>query len=280
MSTDATRWAWKADLKPASLKLVLLSLADRADETHCCFPSASRLSDDTGLDLKTVKSNLRKLSEAGVIEDTGRRKGRTRSVKVWRLMGVVGRHDNDTSEEIHTIRARASNEADPKTVRVSDTENGTTKPTQKRTVSDTENGTTKPTQKRDAEPISRNLKEEPPPKPPQNERVGVEGMNIHFTNGFPERVLEIFNIEAAKPGNSNWCEQSKLTLNDTLGIRYLYDHHDMDNLFLWEMYFSRLADTKYVKSMRGVSLRFVVKEDSIINCESGMYDRIAVGQKL
>ncbi len=123
MSVDATRWAWKADLRPASLKLVLLSLADRADEHHRCFPSTTRLSEDTGLDLKTVKSALQKLSIAGVIADTGGRKGKTKSVKVWQLIGVVGRHDNKhAKEEIHQVRARK--EANPKTVRLSRPENG------------------------------------------------------------------------------------------------------------------------------------------------------------
>lgn len=48
MSIDATIWAWKLALKPTQ-KLLLLSLADRANEKHGCFPSIQRIENDTGL---------------------------------------------------------------------------------------------------------------------------------------------------------------------------------------------------------------------------------------
>ena len=54
MSLDATIWVWKVrqkqkkggSLKPLK-KLVLLSLADRASEDHCAYPSMARLVEDT-----------------------------------------------------------------------------------------------------------------------------------------------------------------------------------------------------------------------------------------
>lgn len=39
MSLDATIWAWNAEVKSGSERLILLSLADRAGETHKCYPS-------------------------------------------------------------------------------------------------------------------------------------------------------------------------------------------------------------------------------------------------
>ncbi|MDK2594410.1 helix-turn-helix domain-containing protein [Pseudoalteromonas obscura] len=87
MSRAATDWAWKQDLN-ASQKLLLLSLADRADEDHCCWPSITRLVKDTRLNEKTIGANLKKLQALGLIRDTGRRKGVTGKVKVYQLIGV------------------------------------------------------------------------------------------------------------------------------------------------------------------------------------------------
>ncbi|WP_052702655.1 helix-turn-helix domain-containing protein [Pseudoalteromonas piscicida] len=88
VSRIATDWAWKQEVKPATLKLLLLSIADRADEYHCCFPSIMRLAKDTGLNEKTVNSNLRKLESLGIISDTGKRVGERGRTKVYRLNGV------------------------------------------------------------------------------------------------------------------------------------------------------------------------------------------------
>ncbi|MBQ4836064.1 helix-turn-helix domain-containing protein [Pseudoalteromonas luteoviolacea] len=88
MSRAATDWAWKQSLGSSSLKLLLLAFADRADEDFCCFPSISRLVKDTDLNQKTVGSNIKKLEALGVIEDTGKRKGSTGKVKIYRLIGV------------------------------------------------------------------------------------------------------------------------------------------------------------------------------------------------
>ncbi|KZN58425.1 primosomal protein, partial [Pseudoalteromonas luteoviolacea CPMOR-1] len=87
MSRAATDWAWKQDLN-ASQKLLLLSLADRADEDHCCWPSITRLVKDTRLNEKTIGANLKKLQALTLIRDTGRRKGVTGKVKVYQLIGV------------------------------------------------------------------------------------------------------------------------------------------------------------------------------------------------
>jgi hypothetical protein len=66
MSLDATRWAWTQTVKP-TMKLILLSLADRANETHGCYPSVSRLAQDTCLNRKTILSGIKKLAEIRII---------------------------------------------------------------------------------------------------------------------------------------------------------------------------------------------------------------------
>lgn len=84
MSRAATEWVWSLDLK-ASQKLLLLSLADRADEFHRCYPSTMRLVNDTGLDKKTIGKWINQMISEGMITDTGERKGPTKRVRVLQL---------------------------------------------------------------------------------------------------------------------------------------------------------------------------------------------------
>ena len=49
MSIDAIRWAFQQPVKPASAKFVLVTIADRAGEDHCAYPSIRRIVFDTGL---------------------------------------------------------------------------------------------------------------------------------------------------------------------------------------------------------------------------------------
>lgn len=86
MSRAATDWAWDMNPGKAPLKLILLSMADRADEDHCCFPSIDRLVKDTSLNKKTVQAGINELAKMGLIKDTGERRGPTRRVRVFRLM--------------------------------------------------------------------------------------------------------------------------------------------------------------------------------------------------
>ena len=98
MSLDATNWAWRAELYEKKggcripyKRLVLLSLADRAGEDHCAYPSMKRLEKDTGIERKTVLKIIAELIDDGFILDTGERKGFTKQVKVYKLRGINGR---------------------------------------------------------------------------------------------------------------------------------------------------------------------------------------------
>jgi predicted transcriptional regulator len=55
---------------PPSQKLLLLSLADGADEHHFCCPSFKRLANDTGLDERAINVALDKMHETGIISRT------------------------------------------------------------------------------------------------------------------------------------------------------------------------------------------------------------------
>lgn len=94
MSVDATRWAWTVPVKNSTQRLVLLSLADRAGEHNTCFPSVARITTDTCLDRKTIMKAISQMIEDGLLEDTGHRKGATKQVVVYRLLGVASREDD------------------------------------------------------------------------------------------------------------------------------------------------------------------------------------------
>lgn len=134
MSVKATVWAWDQHLK-STHKLVLLSLADRADEDFICFPSAKRLEENTCLNIKTVYIAITAMIKQGIITDTGERKGVRQQVKVLKL----------------NVHLKISKNGSLKDQRYPKTD---LEDTQKRIYEDT--------QKRVAEPlISLNLSEEP-----------------------------------------------------------------------------------------------------------------------
>jgi len=132
MSVEAITWALKQPVSQSSTKFVLVALANCADgRSFECYPSIAYLCDATSQNRKTVIDNIRRLVDDGYIIDTGERRGRTASIKQYRLnVGAV-----------------------PKPVRLKHPENGTAKESQKRDylaetvpetelLSDTETGTT------------------------------------------------------------------------------------------------------------------------------------------
>lgn len=103
MSNQAIDWALAQPVKHSTAKFVLMVMANRADDDMICWPSTADLCQQTAQDRKTVQENLRRLREAGFIEDTGERKGATKQVIVYRLktpeIGPV-EDDLDTPIEI------------------------------------------------------------------------------------------------------------------------------------------------------------------------------------
>lgn len=189
MSLDATIWAWKQRIKKnkhasrSAVKIVLVSLADRASEDHTCFPSISRLELDTELNRKTILAAIRHLAEVGLIADTGERKGRTKQVKVYRLVGVQGREeiplatsgDTAKSAENGTVNNNREKQEASCTEKQSQirnsTENGTVPNLRDKSA---ENGTAKESQIRDTELPSIELISEPSSAPPSGDDGKVD----------------------------------------------------------------------------------------------------------
>jgi len=87
MSFDALSWAAKQDTGSSGTKLVLLGLAECADRSHgLAFPSLAALAEFSCLDRKSIIANLDKLEAAGFIQDTGRKVGQTKQIKVYQLL--------------------------------------------------------------------------------------------------------------------------------------------------------------------------------------------------
>ncbi|MFP4155937.1 MAG: hypothetical protein ACLFSG_09605 [Halothiobacillaceae bacterium] len=74
-------------------KAVLLSLADHANAAGEAFVCRQQIIDETWFDRKAVSGAISDLKEAGLIIDTGRRRGRTGQVIVWHLPWIEHRHE-------------------------------------------------------------------------------------------------------------------------------------------------------------------------------------------
>ena len=67
MSNRATLWAWEvSDLSPTQ-KLVLVKLADNANDDGYCWPSLPYLERHTGLSNSAVRTAIRSLEERGLL---------------------------------------------------------------------------------------------------------------------------------------------------------------------------------------------------------------------
>lgn len=88
MSIDALNWAFRQKLPRSSEKLVLISLANYTNGNGTVWPSIGRLSYDTSQNRKTVINNIARLIDAGLLEDTGKRVGTTKSIPVYRFVGL------------------------------------------------------------------------------------------------------------------------------------------------------------------------------------------------
>lgn len=75
MSWQATAWALKQRTGSPGCKLMLLTLANYADDTGCCWPSQETLSHDTEQSLDSVQRYLKKLEKLGLIRKIIRPQG-------------------------------------------------------------------------------------------------------------------------------------------------------------------------------------------------------------
>ena len=114
MSVEATSWAW--NIPPGAIgpsqRLVLLRLADHADEEWSCWPTLESLQRHTSLSERTVRTALRQLETMGAlrVEQRFRRSSRYYLRQGWRpsaeakgadaapFTGAAAEHDENCSD--------------------------------------------------------------------------------------------------------------------------------------------------------------------------------------
>jgi DNA-binding MarR family transcriptional regulator len=67
VSYETVGWAWRQEGLPSGEKVLLVALAEFADESWSCYPGQARLSAMTGLSPRAVRDNLTRLEDRGLI---------------------------------------------------------------------------------------------------------------------------------------------------------------------------------------------------------------------
>jgi hypothetical protein len=146
LSIEAMQWAFTQDIKPSSVKFVLVSLGDNAQHDGLAWPSLAAICEKTGLDRKTVISALDKLEVSGFLKDSGKRTGRTGQIKVYQFN--FKRDKDSVSGTLAKISGKESeNGTDPKTEQFRNSDSRVPKTDGNSTVfpsKSTENGTRNP----------------------------------------------------------------------------------------------------------------------------------------
>src|SRR3954468_10675889 len=90
MSVHITSWAWKQKVKDAGMKLVLLKLADSANDEGICWPSKRLLAEECGMSKRTIRYKIEALTKAGFIGIEERlRENRSTSSNLYRILAPV-----------------------------------------------------------------------------------------------------------------------------------------------------------------------------------------------
>lgn len=86
MSIKALQWAWEQNVPNSSRKLVLLALADRANDDGECWPGIASLSEKCSISRSTLIRAVEDLEEQGLLEVTNRPgDGSGRMTNLYRL---------------------------------------------------------------------------------------------------------------------------------------------------------------------------------------------------
>lgn len=102
MSIEASSWAWRLQGLTASQKLVLLALADHADQDGVCWPGQSGIAKKTGLSDRTVKRARADLEKKEIIK-VERRPGRGGGSRSNRYLLKLGQSANLTPPKCHCV---------------------------------------------------------------------------------------------------------------------------------------------------------------------------------
>lgn len=101
MSVHITSWAWKQKVKDAGAKLVLLKLADSANDEGICWPSKRLLAEECEMSKRTIRYKIEALTKAGFIGIEERlRENRSTSSNLYRILAPV-QYLHPTVQDLH-----------------------------------------------------------------------------------------------------------------------------------------------------------------------------------
>ena len=126
MSNEAITWAFSQDIKPSSMKFVLVALGNHAQDDALAWPSIAALCQKTGQDRKTVIAALDRLEAAGYLTNTGKCKGETGQIKVYKLN--LNRHKSTENGTVDPDVSGKEDATQKAAGQLNGTENGTVKP--------------------------------------------------------------------------------------------------------------------------------------------------------
>jgi hypothetical protein len=86
------------DIKPSTLKFVMVALADNANANGEAWPCVATISNKTSLSRRAVFDALNAAKHRGLIVDTGRRAGPKNQVIVYRITGATDARVQDLHE--------------------------------------------------------------------------------------------------------------------------------------------------------------------------------------
>jgi hypothetical protein len=102
MSFDAIRWA-NDQQAPTYPKMILMVLANKANDKGCCWPSMAFLARESGMSRRHVIRSIGKLVELGLIEREHRFKDNQKSSNMYTLkmakipkLRVIGGSDSQS----------------------------------------------------------------------------------------------------------------------------------------------------------------------------------------
>lgn len=77
------KWAWQQECSSAAEKLVLVALADNADNDGYCWPGNAKTSERCQMSEASVRRHLKRLDESGLIAKVKRRRRKDGTLSVW-----------------------------------------------------------------------------------------------------------------------------------------------------------------------------------------------------
>lgn len=85
MSVSTMAWAWKQKCSPTE-KLILLALADHANDDGSCWPGMERIAEKTGFTRRSVINSVKTLQEKGMLGITKRATGGFKKSNLYTLL--------------------------------------------------------------------------------------------------------------------------------------------------------------------------------------------------